>query len=386
MASAGASWIEVSAAALRGNVDTFREVLRGADVGLGVVLKADAYGHGLSLVYEALAGRVDRVHVIEPADALAIRALEEERGLARTPVLVLGVVGPEEAVALARAGCAAVVGDEGARAWGPALRAAEVQLSVHVHVDSGLSREGWPAESLGDVAAWVGAEPSFRWEGLLTHFADTEDVTDQTFARRQLDAFAEAVGVCEAVAGRRLLRHAAASAAALVLADSRLDEVRVGISLYGVWASDLTRLSAAALFPEPPRLKPALTWRVRPQLVKWLPAGAYVGYGCTHRCRDATRIAVLPVGYFDGYPRALSGKAHVLIGGRRCPVLGRVMMNHVIVDVTGVQADGPWVATLLGVDGEEEVNADRLAAWASTIAYEVVARLGAHLPRHRVDP
>jgi alanine racemase len=349
-----------------------------------VVLKADAYGHGLEVVLLAIAGRVDRLHVIEPQDALRIRRLEDERGLPRHPILVLGVVGPEEAVALAEADCAVVLGDDGARAWPAALAAAGAVLSVHVHIDSGLSREGWDVVGVAPIAAWVTGEPTLRLDGVLTHFADTEDVTDQTYARAQIASFVRAVAVCEEAAGRRLLRHAAASAAALVLADSRLDEVRVGISLYGLWASDLTRLSAAALFPVVPRLRPVLSWRVRPQLVKWLPEGAYVGYGCTHRCQDATRIAVLPVGYHDGYPRALSGKAHVLVQGRRCPVLGRVMMNHVIVDVTGVASDGPWWVTLLGVDGDEEVSADRLAGWASTISYEVVARLGGHLRRRPV--
>ena len=381
MASAGASWVEVSRGALSDNVGAFRTALGGAGSGLGVVLKANAYGHGLGVVFEAIAGTVDRIHVIEPEDALELRRIEEERGWPRHELLVLGVVSPDEAVALARAGCAAVLGDDGARGWPAALEAAGETLTVHLHVDSGLSREGWDADQVGPVAAWVVSEPRLRLEGVLTHFADTEDVTDQTYAHAQLEAFARAAEVCEAAAGRRLVRHAAASAAALVLAESRLDEVRVGISLYGLWASDLTRLSAAALFPVMPKLRPVLAWRVRPQLVKWLPAGAFVGYGCTHRCRDATCIAVLPVGYHDGYPRALSGKAHVLVRGRRCPVLGRVMMNHLIVDVTGLDIDGDAHVTLLGVDGDEEVSADRLAGWASTISYEIVARLGGHLPR-----
>jgi alanine racemase len=121
-------------------------------------------------------------------------------------------------------------------------------------------------------------------------------------------------------------------------------------------------------------------------VVKWLPEGSYVGYGCTWRCSEATRVAVLPVGYFDGYPRMVSGKAHVLVHGRRCPVLGRVMMNHVIVDVTRATHDErPLVATLLGRDGDETVSAEALAGWADTIHYEITTRLGAHLGR-RVVP
>jgi len=131
-----------------------------------------------------------------------------------------------------------------------------------------------------------------------------------------------------------------------------------------------------------PSLEPVLTWKCRSQTIKKLPAGAFVGYGCTYRCREETLVAVLPVGYFDGYPRALSSRAYVLVGGVRCPVLGRVMMNHIVVDVSRIQGAGESVvATLIGSDGQEQVTADQLADWAGTINYEIVARLGAHLRR-----
>jgi alanine racemase len=131
-----------------------------------------------------------------------------------------------------------------------------------------------------------------------------------------------------------------------------------------------------------PELRPVLSWHCPAQLVKWLPAGAYVGYGCTWRCPTGTRIAVLPVGYSDGYPRLLTSRAHVLVNGQRCAVLGRVMMNHVVVDVTrAARGDEPVVATLLGRDGDEQVTADQLATWAQTINYELVTRVGAHLRR-----
>ena len=164
---------------------------------------------------------------------------------------------------------------------------------------------------------------------------------------------------------------------------ARHDAVRIGISLYGLWASSETRLSARALLGRVPELRPVLSWRCRSQLVKWLPAGSYVGYGCTYRCPVTTRIAVLPMGYYDGYPRLLSSRAHALVNGQRCPVLGRVMMNHVVIDVTRAapQGEGPITATLLGRDGEEQVSADQLAVWAQTINYEIVTRIGAHLRR-----
>src|SRR5947209_2150928 len=140
--------------------------------------------------------------------------------------------------------------------------------------------------------------------GALSHFANTEDVTEQNYATQQLDAFEAGLAkLREALSlSGPIERHIAASAAALLMPRARLDAVRIGISLYGLWASNETRLSARAVLGQVPELKPALAWKCKSQLTKWLPAGSYVGYGCTYRCPAETRIAVLPMGYYDGYP------------------------------------------------------------------------------------
>jgi alanine racemase len=219
---------------------------------------------------------------------------------------------------------------------------------------------------------------------VLSHFANTEDVTEQDYARTQLSNFEAGIKVLQARAGvsADVQRHFAASAAALVLPPSRLDVVRVGISMYGLWPSAETRLSARVVLGTLPVLEPVLSWKAPSQVVKWLPAGSYVGYGCTYRCSADTRVAVLPVGYWDGYPRLASGKAHVLVNGQRCPVIGRVMMNHLMIDVThATKNDQPIVATLLGRDGEEQVSIETISGWAQTIHYETMTRLGPHLRR-----
>jgi alanine racemase len=388
-----ASWLELSASALRHNVGVFR-ALEGRSAparSLGAVLKGNAYGHGLAQVLPLVHGQVDVLYFIAPGDALTVREYERAHGLPRRQALVLGAVAPQEAVVLAREGVDVVVAD---RSWSEAvavLRAAKLDkpLRVHVHIDTGLGREGFTLEQLprethflceaGDVLEVVGA---------LSHFANTEDVTEQGYALSQVEAFEAGVAFLSSQlkAEKPLQRHIAASAAALVLPKARYEAQRVGISLYGLWPSPETRLSARLVLGEVPVLKPVLSWRCRSQVVKWLPAGSYVGYGCTYRCPEPTRIAVLPVGYYDGYPRLASGKAHVLVNGRRCPVLGRVMMNHLIVDVTRATSDErPVTATLLGRDGEESVSAESLAGWAQTIHYEIVTRLGAHLRRVVVE-
>lgn len=381
-----ASWLEIDATALRRNLEAMRRVM-GPGVRIGSVVKGNAYGHGLAETLPALHAAADVLYVITPQDAFAIRDHERRHGAPRRQVLVLGPAGVEETIALAREEVDLVVADASFAAIVPALREAglDAPLRAHLHIDTGLGREGF---TLADVPArtafLTGATDVVRVAGVLSHFANTEDVTDQEYATSQLNALEEAIRRLQA---ERILpanaeRHVAASAAAMLLPRARLDAVRIGIATYGLWPSSETKLSARVVLGEVPKLEPVLAWRCRSQAVKWLAAGSFVGYGCTYRCDTDTRVAVLPVGYFDGYPRLVSGRAHVLVNGHRCPVLGRVMMNHIVVDVTRAATDdAPVVATLIGHDGHDAISVEQLANWAQTINYEVVTRLGAHLQR-----
>lgn len=383
-----ASWLELSAGALSENVATFRSLglAEGQKRSLGAVLKGNAYGHGFGELVPLVHPLVETLYVITPADGLAIRDWERAQGLAPKQLLVIGAIAPEEAVALANAGIEAVIADTSWRETVGLLRTEGVTLRAHIHVDSGLGREGFtPAQLASDEAHFlIGASDVVEVIGVLSHFANTEDVTEQEYAVHQVEVFEEGVLAIRRLLGLdgHLQRHMAASAAALVLPRSRFDALRVGISLYGLWPSAETRLSARLVLGSVPTLSPVLSWRCPSQVVKWLPAGSYVGYGCTWRCPEDTRVAVLPVGYFDGYPRLASGKAHVLVNGRRCAVLGRVMMNHLIIDVTRATKDErPIVATLIGRDGEEFLPIETVASWAQTIHYEIATRLGPHLKR-----
>lgn len=392
-ASRHSSWIELDAQALRNNIQIFRDLLkRCGDVreaeppALGVVLKANAYGHGLEAILPVVHPLVDIIHLISPNDALEIRKIETERGWTQRRLLVIGATEPDEFVRLAEANVEVTLADDNVPAAAMALRSRGLRATAHVHIETGLSREGFfPSEIAAKLAFLSAPDSPFLLQGVLSHFANTEDVTEQQYAENQLRNFADGVLEVERILGHRskkLEQHIAASAATLILPSARCDSVRVGISLYGFWPSAETRLSARIVHPELPKLSPVLSWKCRSQIVKHLPAGAYVGYGCSFRCERQTRIAVFPVGYFDGYPRLLSGRAHVLVNGHRAAVLGRVMMNHIVVDVTGIAGDdSPVVATLLGSDGQETVSAEMMANWGQTIHYEIVARLGAHLKR-----
>ncbi|MBM3382851.1 MAG: alanine racemase [Betaproteobacteria bacterium] len=394
-ASAESSWIEIDGSALRANLAAFRGVLGQGDTNhgerkLGIVLKANAYGHGLLETLTVVHPLVDIIHLISPRDALLVRKYEESRQWPRRRLLVIGATSPEEFVQLAEEGVEVTLGDDNAVAAVAALQARGLRAQAHVHVETGLSREGFfPSEMRTKLAFLNAPECPFEVKGVLSHFANTEDVTEQQYALQQLKQFDAGVTSLSALLGKNSAdfeRHIAASAATLVLPQSQCDFVRVGISLYGLWPSTETRLSAKIVLPNLPKLQPVLSWRCRSQIVKKLAAGAYVGYGCTFRCERETRIAVLPIGYYDGYPRILSGRAHVLVNGHRAPVLGRVMMNHIVVDVTGVTGDeGQVVATLLGSDSGETVSAEMVAGWAQTIHYEIVTRIGSHLRRIVID-
>ena len=401
----GGSWLETNRQGLEHNLRCFRSL----SSPLGVVLKANAYGHGLAQVVEAVHPWVDVIFVIEASDGEWIRTWESKEGKAQRRIIVIGRAEPGHPQRLRSLGIEMALGDSdwsdhvqslrSSNATSPASTASSAsgatgaaspqtrsaKLRVHVQLDTGLGREGYLPQAIAEKYAFLKeATDVLEIKGVMSHFANTEDVTEQSYALHQLQQFQEGLAALKTLMGtnENWEQHFAASAAAMVLPESRMSLLRVGISLYGLWPSSETRVSSKLVLGEPLKILPCLTWKCRSQLVKSLPAGEFVGYGCTWKSASPTRIAVFPVGYYDGYPRAASGKAHVLIQGRRCPVIGRVMMNHILVDVGGVASDdAPLEATLMGAQGNEAITADHLASWAGTIPYEIVARLGGHLKR-----
>lgn len=379
------SWIELSASALKQNILEFKKITSPSSQ-IGVVLKGNAYGHGLKEILSLVHGQVDCIYLIAARDAFWIRKFEKENQLPLHRILVIGVTSESEILECARLGIEITLGVTDWRRFVPQMRANQSRVQAHLHLDTGLSREGIrevdlekEIQDLKKYTDWI------KLIGVMSHFSNTEDVTEQEYAHAQLEAFERMSSQVQKIFGESspLEKHFAASAATLVLPQSRYDRVRVGISLYGMWPSTEARISSKLVLKEVPELKPVLSWRCQSQIIKAIPQGTYVGYGCTYRCEHDSVIAVFPVGYFDGYPRLASGKAHVLVHGRRCPVIGRVMMNHLIVDVTSVIRPGESevLATLIGVDGEEKITPELLASWAQTIPYEIVTRLGAHLQR-----
>jgi alanine racemase len=361
------SWIEMDAEALAHNVRTFKDLL-GDTRQLMAVVKANAYGHGLLEVgLRALKHGADWLAVFALDEALQLRA-----GGVCAPILVFGPTPAERVHEAAQAGIRLTVPSPEAL---DEILATQVRgLYLHAKIETGTNRQGFCFDELERL---LDADRSERvvLEGAYTHFADIEDTTDHGYAEDQLARFKDAIARLAQLGVKPALLHTACTAAALLFEDTYFNMARVGIGLYGLWPSKETRVSAAQLGIESVELLPVMTWKTRITQIKNLAVGQYVGYGRTWRAIRPTRLAVLPVGYANGYDRGLSNHGHVLVRGMRAPLCGRVMMNMCAVDVTDI----PDCVTsdevvLLGRQMEEQISAETLGSWLGTINYEVVTR------------
>ncbi len=372
------SWVEVDVGALAHNLGEFRRRLP-AGTFLGAVVKSEAYGHGLEPAARAfLEAGADWLCVNQLDEALRLRAIDYAG-----PILIMGYV-PLARLAEA-VGCDArivVYNLKTLEALADAASAAGKVCPVHLKLETGTGRQGLTPAELKPLLESLSSRPSIKLEGAYTHFANIEDTTDHSYSELQIKRFEEGLETLAAAGHSEILRHTACSAAAILFPKTHLDLVRLGIALYGIWPSRETLVSARELGDAKIDLRPALTWKTRVAQVKQVPEGEYVGYGCTARTTRDSRIAVLPVGYYEGYPRALSGVAHVLIDGRRAPLIGRICMNLCMVDVTDVpRVELEDEVVLLGKQGEDSIPVERLAGWAGTIPYEIFARIHPGLPR-----
>jgi len=371
------NWVEIDAEAIQNNVRKFRRRL-GTGVRLGAVVKSNAYGHGM-LEVAALAREAG-------ADWLCVNALDEAvllRGAGhRCEILVMGPIALDELGAVVEHRLRPVVTNLETLARLERLARADDPVRVHLKIETGTHRQGIAESDVPAFAERIRSSPRLSLEGIGTHFANIEDSTDHGYAERQIAAFERIHAKLRAAGFEAPLRHAACSAAALLFTRTHLDLARIGISLYGLWPSKETYVSCLERGKPTLDLRPALTWKTRVAQVKTVEEGGYIGYGCTYRVTRPSRIAVLPLGYHEGYDRGLSNVGHVLVRGRRAPLRGRVCMNMCMVDVTDVPGVGlEDEVVLLGRQGDERITAEQIAGWCSTISYEVVARIHPALRR-----
>ena len=374
-------WIEVDADALGANTRVLRELV-GPEVLLAPVVKSNGYGHGLEIAARAF--------VEADADWLCVHSPDEvervlELGL-DAEILQLGPIEPDRVSTALRAGFHLTLSEPARLQQVLELATAEkVTARVHLKVETGTWRQGADAGRLGQMLKMLAGHEHSELVGLHSHFANIEDTTRHEFAAAQVLRYGELLQQARDAGCPPRLRHFASSAAALLFPHTHLDLVRPGISSYGYWPSRETLVSVRATDPEQLRLAPALTWKSVLTEIKPVTAGNFVGYGCTEKIEVDTRLAIVPVGYADGYRRVMGGRAHVLVRGRRCPVRGRICMNLIMVDVGHLdEVEVGDEVVLLGVQGDEELSAELLAEWAQTLHYEVLAGLNPEIERRRI--
>ena len=328
------------------------------------VVKADAYGHGMvQVAKEALHAGASYLAVALAEEGAALR----DAGIS-APILVLGAASYDELLLGAQHDLTMTVCDAAmVRTAHRAADAVQKEVRVHLKIDSGMCRIG--ARTEADVQAVLDALdecPDVRLEGVFTHFADA-DGDDMAFTCRQLERFRRLI----APLPQGIIRHCANSAAIHRLPEAAMDMVRAGISMYGYPPVETS-------LP----LEPFMDWRTRVTYVKEIQPGDTVSYGRTFTADRPMRVATVACGYGDGYHRAASGKAQVLIRGKRAKVLGRICMDQMMADVTNIPGVVPGdTVTLMGRDGDERITAEDIAAWAGTISYEVLLAATGRVPR-----
>ena len=366
------TWVEIDLSAIGNNTRRIK-CLVGPRVQLLVSLKADAYGHGaLKVARTVLHNGASMLGVATLSEAIPLR----EAGI-DAPILIFGYVPlwqMREAVHLGIT--VTLYSIESAQVLSRAALALGKTVKVHLKIDSGMARLGIRAEQSEEIVALAKetlALPNLELEGLYTHFA-MADASDQTHVRMQLQRFQQVLQVLEAQGLRPPIVHTANSAATLSLPEAHFDMVRPGIAIYGLAPSTEVRL--------PEGFHPALSFKTQVAQVKMVPAGECISYGCTYITERPTRVAVLPVGYADGFRRAPKNWGTVLIHGQEAPIIGRVCMDQCMVDVTHLpQTRIGDEVVLIGRQGMTMLTAEQVAERLGTINYEVVAEILARVPR-----
>ncbi len=366
------TWVEIDLSAIANNIRQV-QTLVGPEVRILASLKADAYGHGaLKVARTVLHNGASMLGVATVSEAMPLR----EAGI-NAPILVFGYVPPWQLREAVRLGLTITLYSiESAQALSRASLALRQPVKVHVKVDTGMGRLGIRAEQITEVLKLVHEIidlPGLELEGIFTHFA-MADAQDQAHARMQLTRFQDVLQAIDGDHIRPPLVHAANSAAILSLPEAHFDMVRPGIALYGLEPSPEVHL--------PGGFRPALSFKTQVAQVKVIPEGECISYGCTYTTERPTHVAILPVGYADGFRRAPTNWGSVLVHGQEAPLLGRVCMDQCIIDVSHIaQVRVGDEVVLIGRQGEASLTAEQVAQRLGTINYEVVSEILARVPR-----
>lgn len=367
------TWVEIDAHAFEHNLQNYKAII--GSVALAPVIKSNAYGHGIELIAKLCekSSAVDRMCVVALSEAVKVRML----GITK-PIVVLSILDADLELA-ATYDIAVVVYDlDTARKLNEIGKKYNKKMNVHIKIDTGLSRLGIVVENSSAIIKSIGAMLFISLQGIFTHFAESEK-EDQTFTNLQIERFTNLIDELEESGIHIPLKHTTCSAAITGNASSHFTLSRAGIGMYGLWPSLENQIKTVSQFPGF-TLKPVLTWKTRIIQIKQVAAGSYIGYDRTHQVIRDTTLAVLPIGYWDGYDRGLSNKGKVLIHNTLAPIIGRVAMNLMMIDITDICPTHVGTEVIL-LGNHTGITANDLAQNATTINYEIVTRINPLLPR-----
>ncbi|RHW34170.1 alanine racemase [Neobacillus notoginsengisoli] len=369
------TWAEVSLNAVRGNLHQFRKFI-GQRVKLMAVVKADGYGHG--------AVEVSKAAIASGADYLAVAILDEalelrEAGISH-PLLILGYT-PERSVrtAIMNQITLSVASMDMLDSIITQAQLLKMTAGIHLKIDTGMSRFGVVSQTEAVEMALKAASSNYiRLEGIFTHFANA-DSPDASYTHLQFERFQRVLQGIKEAGVEIPLQHCCNSAAAMNYPSMHLDMVRIGIALYGLYPD-------STLKKHPIQLKPAMALKTKISMVKEVPATQPVGYGCTWTTSRDSILAILPIGYADGFSRLLSNRINLLVHEQSAPLVGRVCMDQAILNVTKISSCQPGdTVTIFGRDGSAFQSVDEIAEKIGTINYEVVCMVGKRVPRLFID-
>lgn len=367
------TWVELDRDAIKNNYQIFKSILP-KDCILMSVVKSNAYGHGLVIFSkEIVKNGVNFLGVDSFDEALELR----EAGI-NVRILVFGYVSPAYYPEAVRKNISITISNF------PALEALKKVkgIKVHIKVDTGLGRQGFLVQDLDKVIAVLKKNKNVLIEGLYSHLAVGEDFEGREYSTLQVEKLNQWETEFNK-SGYKPLKHICASSSAMFFPEFHFDMVRVGIGMYGLWSSKETK----AAFSKKYKLKPVLSWKVIISEIKSLPKGTKIGYDLTEVLKRQSTLAVVPVGYWHGYPRSLSSKGVFNVKGKKVKLVGRVSMDMVVLDITGVSAKVGDEVAIIGGDHGHYAEADLMAQDSDTINYEITTRINPIIKRfHRINP
>lgn len=363
------TWIEINQKNILHNIRQFKNLAPNSE--FWPVVKSNAYGHGNKEIVKYLSDNKDVAGFMVASldEALAIKDISKK------PIMVLSYFDTSDTKSLKKVDTqiSLPVYDLTTANY---LESFGQKFLVNIKIDTGTSRLGFKLSEAKDSIAQIEQKSNLKIFSIFTHYAESE-VADQSFTKEQLKDFQAVTEACN-----KYKIHSACSAASIVLKEAQSDIIRIGLAFYGLWPSQTTKKKALA---SQLSLQPVMSWKTKIIQIKKLKAGDTIGYNRTYKCPKDCQIAVLPIGYNEGYPRLLSNNGEVLIQGKFCPIRGNICMNLTMVELAdGLEVKVGEIVTLLGSDGDKNITAEDIADKCQSINYEVVTRINPNLERKLV--